>query len=464
MQKGGKYVTASLLIWKDGESKLLIARNMGFEHWQEKHEEEFRDFLQARLRKIALEYELCHRNTENIDRLESTPWRIMIQYYKPRLMWYRAELFKLTSVQLSGSTDTDEDDLQGRMKKFGEDLEDLKRSEDDSTWIPVIKEAHDMYVEFDEAQFLRLYRTNAYKVRRLVGFIGRPHECWLVLIRSAKIFHLQFRDIEIQFLPPPDEKQDAGKLGLPEMLRLFNFPSATDNKASCLGVEATRLINGLMENKNGKIPLEAYSDQELCRKFTNHQKAELQVHAEIQILSEISKPKYKLWEDGGFIGCSKYSCHTCWLFLTSHYRKYRMGGHHRRLYSWMIPKNSLDLEGFSTALSSTHTSVLNEVSRIFGNHDAEPNNYDDTASQSTIGSIFSRQSSMENFSYAGNDTEHGLEGLSSYASEETDASYQQIPSESQNSDEFEEKTSDSESDKSWWLVHPGGDDFKEHVK
>lgn len=98
------------------------------------------------------------------------------------------------------------------------------------------------------------------------------------MIRAAEYFNSQFLNIEIELLGRPDINKNPGKHGFYRTIaRVSNTPTPT--RGSLKGSN----LNVRMDNLMG----EEWNEMGLWRKYQDHQKTPLQVHAEIQIFDHV---------------------------------------------------------------------------------------------------------------------------------------------------------------------------------
>ncbi|KAK0615560.1 hypothetical protein B0T17DRAFT_497172 [Bombardia bombarda] len=317
-EKGGRHVTATMMITGPDKVTVLIAKNNGLRP-RDKH---FLDIIAAQLREIAR---------------GSDPVRQLLKAF----------------IQAYGSDEPTalpaESPLSSQLKKihsslFGSHDSTLSRNE------TLVLQAHGIYRTFSDDDFADLSSPRPQKLRECLGLLGRLRTAFAVLVRSAERLP-GFADFTISTIQQPQSNGKA-KPSSPEawtLTQVFHFLGRRldDNEAQVV-----------MSSSSKKTK---WTKNKLIQDFNSLKSSSREIHAEIQLM-----PRYieatTLAHDSVFqyIGCSKRSCFLCWHFLRL-FAHISTRGCHGKLYNlWNVP----DFQGLSTVDTPPVMSALRRLESL----------------------------------------------------------------------------------------------------
>ncbi|CAG8948739.1 hypothetical protein HYFRA_00001860 [Hymenoscyphus fraxineus] len=362
--KGGKHVTATALVQRNtGIFEMFVARNKGF---QNNADEDVKDFqfarrLQESLRRLSRPT-IAMRQQQKIER---TLWNRMVAFYIPRLQAYHKAFDKSLPTQwrliMSCMSNADiSDDLR-------DDLVNLHRLTKPETAV----EKHGL--EFVDT-CNRIYRgTNDdtmkhclappedwMRIRSLIGYIGRLRECHRIIIHAAKRLSLSNLEIKLLSAPPqearPERKYDfIGYLQELGVLGSWTTQSATDlYRQDSFIVFLRRLFVGRKHSFFNRKTIDEMFEAVWGR-------GTMDVHAEIQLVLHLSELGIT---EPGYIGCSKYSCVTCYRYMHAHGQFTTIGCHQRLFNMIPIPANKLQMSEIAASFWRIQDELANHLRTV----------------------------------------------------------------------------------------------------
>ncbi|CAG8948731.1 hypothetical protein HYFRA_00001852 [Hymenoscyphus fraxineus] len=321
------------------EATALFSKKRGGRGFDE-DDEKFRVFFQAQLRQIAQHSsQYSSLIFPSVDRL----WCGMVGYYLARNEAYLDKLVKNKIMELLPQpTDT-----SYQLYKLIKEIKFLIDSSNKSSafFSELILKAQKIARYYGVDDFTNCFPSDCESAKTLscnIAFLARLREGWEVIVQAACKFTSIFSSIVITPIDHKTTHEDkiSSHWDLRTTLKSLSwldFGTATDIDNVLLQPDVRKLITNLKGTND-------WEPEDIKKSFQNHQMTPPQHHCEIQLLTEASMPQYTDAKLFGYMGCSKWSCYSCHLFMEAHQRFQTDGTHHEVVNGWMVPHEKIDFE------------------------------------------------------------------------------------------------------------------------
>ncbi|KAI1653870.1 hypothetical protein F4813DRAFT_382999 [Daldinia decipiens] len=361
--KGGYQVAAALMTENLGVPEVTVAKNSGLKQTD-------KDFIIA-LEKILGRMVGCPISPRDTAEL----WELILTQYTPRVKGYILDLQKSLN--------------QGRihMKQSGSDITRSLAVQIEALSLVLNQVPHDLSKIVLEAYHIRaLHNISIFEkiqpeklsvgrqIGDLVYLLSRPHVAFLTFVRAIERIEgfdkLRVRWVEFTSLvkkAPLTKKQPV-------------VPSWTVGQVfKSLGLKFNDAETSVLMN-SGKDEPSKWTRDKLVNRFSKLKATENNVHAEVQLVLDLSKRDAQLDHAFKYVGCSKRSCLLCYRFLSM--VGFACRGCHGKVYElWTIPELDGLCEGSLELISEVVKKLQSQVAKSL-RHDTKPRPH---VKESTIG-------------------------------------------------------------------------------
>ncbi|KAI0853036.1 hypothetical protein F5Y00DRAFT_130748 [Daldinia vernicosa] len=362
--RGGYQVAAALMIENLGVPEVTVAKNSGLKQTD-------KDFITA-LEKVLGRIVGCLISLQDTNELRE----LILTQYTPRVKGYISDLQKYLN--------------QGRiqlMKQSGSDTIRALAVQIEALSLVLNQVPHDLNKIVLEAYHIRtLHNMSIFEqiqpekpsvgrqIGDLVYLLSRPHVALLTFVRAIERIEgfdkLRVRWVEFTSLikkaplakgqpmiPPWTVGQVFKSLGLK-----FN------------DVETRALMH------SGADKSSTWNRDKLVNRFGKLKATENNIHAEVQLVLDLSKRGVQLDHAFKYVGCSKRSCLLCYSFLST--TGFACRGCHGKVYElWTIPELDGISEGSLRLLSEAVKKLQSQVTKSL-RHNTKPRPH---VKESTVG-------------------------------------------------------------------------------
>jgi hypothetical protein len=333
----GSHVAASLLLETQDSCTVFVAKNNGFSGTDKK----FLEDLESSLRDISCTESKCPSQShetrevilagfEPID-AKLNLWDRMTDHYQSRLQEWAGDLRRALKEYNNGAI-SNETYATPRLQHLKQLLDRLSREEpgltDEDHRRSLVDKCYDIHSSYEKKDFARLCPAKpSHELWLSICFMGRLRIAYKVMVRAAERLS-GFESLNIC----PVELSQA-------------YKNRKILSSDCWSLaKAFESLGEDFSDFNAK-QLFKKSKSTLIQKFSEEQKRPLQFHAEVQLILHITQSNCPIDSVFKYIGCSKYSCPLCYMFV-SRCGKFGTRGCHGKVSSpWTIPEaNGLSQE------------------------------------------------------------------------------------------------------------------------
>ncbi|KAI0095413.1 hypothetical protein F4814DRAFT_443586 [Daldinia grandis] len=362
--RGGYQVAASLMIENLGAPEITVAKNSGLKQAD-------KDFIMA-LEKVLVRMVGCPIPPQDATEL----WELILTQYTSRVKGYISDLQKCLN--------------QGQihlMKQSGSDITRTLAVQIEALSAVLNQVPHNLSKVVLEAYRIRVLHeipifetiqpekpSIGRQIGDLVYLLSRPHVAFRTFVRATERIEgfdkLRIRWVEFTSLTkkvPPIKKQPV----VPPWTvgQVFKSLGLRFNDA-----EASVLMN------SGAYKPSKWTRDKLVNRFGKLKPTENNVHAEVQLVLDLSKRGAQLDHAFKYVGCSKRSCLLCHSFLST--IGFACRGCHGKVYElWTIPELDGLSEGSLALISRAVKKLQIQVAKSL-QHDTKPRPH---VKESTIG-------------------------------------------------------------------------------
>ncbi|KPM42451.1 hypothetical protein AK830_g4100 [Neonectria ditissima] len=346
-EKGGPYVSSSLMIeWPD-RVDILVAKNNGIKEG---------DPSISMLETIASDLQVVSRldllNPAAIAAMEHL-WTSLVRSYRLRLINYMVEVkqtLKKTSLSAAKveppALHDHQPSLLSHLEEFRALVNDPARSSTQDGLEEAVHRAYDMCSLYNEQEFEKAINNNSStrSLRNSLGFLGRLRTCFNTLIRGADRL-ANFQNLRI--LPAAVLPTSRAR---PKKLRSTGHWSAVKTFLSLDLTLDDKTVESVVGTGKKK---QSWTKTKLLQKFDKLKSSVSEVHAEVQVILAAARHDCTGALIFGYVGCSKRSCFLCSRFVHS-YGSFTTRGCHGKLYDlWTVPELSWFTEEERSKLANT---------------------------------------------------------------------------------------------------------------
>ncbi|OJJ02479.1 hypothetical protein ASPVEDRAFT_29058 [Aspergillus versicolor CBS 583.65] len=321
-EKGGHYVSASLMVeWPD-RVDVLVARNTGFR--KNNPSVQLLETIASSLRGIS---KLDRRDLTAIYTMQEL-WALLIRSYEPRIRVYISEVrqaFKRTKIPADASSP-----LLLRLEDFRALVSDIPRVSTQAGLEEAVHGAYEICCFHNEEEFERItsHASDARSLRSALRFLSRLKTCFKTFIRGAERlsnFH-NLRIIPVTILPVRGAKAKGNRAGD------WSVAMAFSSLGLSLDDKTVKSVFGSGKKRG------AWTKNKLLLKFDRLKSSVSEVHAEVQVALAATRDEYKGASVFKYVGCSKRSCFLCYRFALR-YGQFITRGCHGKIYDlWTLPQ------------------------------------------------------------------------------------------------------------------------------
>ena len=364
-EKGGAYVSSSVMIeWPD-RVDIFVARNNGIKegdsvlHMLENLASSLRDITRLDLSGLSRlpfsrrgELITAHLDPVAIETMENL-WTSLVRSYSPRLINYMIEAkqaLKKTSLR-SAEEETPalhdhQPSLLSDLEEFRALVNDVVRSSTHDGLEQAVQGAYRMCGLYTEQDFAKITGNNANtrSLRNALGFLGRLRTCFDTLVRGAERLS-NFQSLRI--LPATGLSTSGTRSKRRNPADNWSVGKTFSSLGLTLDDKTVASVIGTGRTK------ESWTKNRLLQKFDKLKTPVSGVHAEVQVVLAAARHDCTGALIFKYVGCSKRSCFLCSRFVQN-YESFTTRGCHGKLYNlWTVPEVSWSGEEERLKLAKT---------------------------------------------------------------------------------------------------------------
>ncbi|KAI1466229.1 uncharacterized protein F4812DRAFT_452089 [Daldinia caldariorum] len=361
--RGGYHVAAALMVENIEAPEVTVAKNSGLKQT----DKDFVTALEKVLRRLAGD-PISPRDTSEM-------WELLLNQYAPRIRGYISDLQgSLTQgqIQLMERSDSETTrSLAGRIETLSQALNRVPHDISN-----IVLAAYHVRVLNNVSAFERIQPEKpsvGIKIGELIYLLARPHVAFLTFIRAIERIEgfdkLRIRWVELSSLVKKTTHAN----------KPTTTPWTVGQTFKALGIKFTDTeTKTLMNSEAGKSS--TWTRDKLVNKFSKLRTTEDNVHAEVQLIFDVSKRYMLLDPVFKYIGCSKRSCLLCFGFIST--IGFACRGCHGKVYEmWTIPESDGLSDTSLELISRAVKELQSQVAKLL-RHGVKPRSH---VKESTVG-------------------------------------------------------------------------------
>ncbi|KAK2611824.1 hypothetical protein N8I77_005147 [Diaporthe amygdali] len=320
--RGGRHVSASLLIESPDGVEVLVSRNSGIKNGSA--DWEMLKSLELKLQGLADSENLVNSS----ERLKDSLWELLLHVYESRIADYIHDTKQiLWTIALVPNQSANSPTLETQLLDLSSLLKQKGPGSRESYNARAVSLSHQICYLYNQEDFDSIIgiKNKSRSLRDSLGYLGRLCSCHRILTLAATRL-AGFSQIKIVPLEVDKETKRMNALDTWTVARAFvglGLDLNDDNVA------------GIMASATGRTP---WTKRRLLSKFADLKTTKHEVHAEVQIILSLTKRSKSRGTVFKYIGCSKLSCFLCYRFV-KHYGSYSTRGCHGKIYDlWTVPE------------------------------------------------------------------------------------------------------------------------------
>ncbi|KAI2775661.1 hypothetical protein F4815DRAFT_496535 [Daldinia loculata] len=362
--RGGYQVAAALMIENLGVPEITVAKNSGLKQTD-------KDFIIA-LEKVLGRIGACPISPQDTTEL----WELILAQYTPRVKGYISDLQKsLNQSQIHLMKQSDSDITRSLAVQI--EALSLFLNQVPHELSKIVLEAYHIRALHNISIFEKIQPEKPSVGRQigdLVYLLSRPHVAFLTFVRATERIE-GFEKLRIRWVEFTSFMKKAPLTKKQPVVPPWTIGQVFKSLGLKFNDAETSVLMNSWADKSSK-----WTRDKLANRFGKLKATENNVHAEVQLVLDLSKRGTQLDNTFKYVGCSKRSCLLCYRFLSM--VGFACRGCHGKVYElWTIPELDGLSEGSLELISEAIKKLQSQVAKSL-RHDTKPRPH---IKESTIG-------------------------------------------------------------------------------